>query len=231
MLDALRVTLPGSLVFTLRGLDAAFDLPQHGSGDLVRRLTNGDLNAPVVEEVDVPEQGFRVRPFRQRQVQPMRRHDIGAVRGEVGKRALGQLLVHARHRAVHAGVVKVVLVFPGDFRRRLQYGAVQRDARVARIRLYPPAPGKRLVHDGALILPKLPDGRQEAGAGVDVRDVEHAHGLVGVVGVDGVDGLAAPANPEVAAIPLLHGGAGHGVGALRGNQQRVFKGVFVERSD
>ena len=101
---------------------------------------------------------------------------------------------------------------------------------VARIRLYPPAPGKRLVHDGALILPKLPDRRQAAGAGFDVRDVEHAQGLVGIVVIDGVDGLAALANPKVVAIPLLHGGAGHGIRPLRGNQQRVFKGVFVKRS-
>ena len=193
-------------------------------------LRNGDLRAPAGKEVDVPKQCLRVRPFRQRQVQPMRRHDIGAVRGEVGKRALGQLLVHVRHRAVRAGVVKVVLVFPGNLRRRLHDGAVQREAGVARVRFDLPAAGQDILHHAPLILPQLPDGGQAVGAGVDVRDVEHAQGLVGIVGIDGVDGLAALANPKVVAIPLLHGGAGHGIRPLRGNQQRVLKGVFVKRS-
>ncbi|MBQ8963027.1 MAG: hypothetical protein IJ089_04415 [Clostridia bacterium] len=193
-------------------------------------LPNGDLRAPAVEEVDVAQHPFRVHTLRHGNVQTVRRDDVGTVAGEIGKGGFRHLLVHVRHRAVPAGVVKIVLVFPGDFRRRLHDGAVQREAGVARVRFYLPAAGQGILHHAPLILPQLPDLRQAVGAGVDVRDVEYAQSLVGIVGIDGVDGLAAPANPKVVAIPLLHGGACHGIGPLRGNQQRVFKGVFVKRS-
>ncbi len=219
-----------SRIAPLRRLDAALDLPQHGGGDLMGGLPDGDLRAPAGEEVDVAQHPLRVHALRHGNVQTVGRDDVGAVAGEIGERAFRHLLVHVRHRAVRAGVVKVVLVFPGNLRRRFHDGAVQREAGIARVRLDLPAAREGIFHHAPLVLAQLPDLRQAAGPGVDVRDVEHAQGLVGIVGVDGVNGLAALANPKVVAIPLLHGGAGHGIGPLRGNQQRVFKGVFVKRS-
>lgn len=195
----------------------------------MRRLADGHLRAPVSEEVYITEQRFSVNIFRKRQVQPIRRYDIGAVRGEVGKCAFSHLLIHVRHRAIHAGVVEVVLVFPGDLRCRLKDGAVECDAGVCGVWLYFPSGLQRVIHDLPLIFLKLPDGWQATLRRIDVRNIEHANGLVRIIGVDGMNRLAAPANPEVAAIPLLHGGAGHRVGPLRGYEQGVFKGILVER--
>lgn len=218
----------GILAIAFRRPDAPFDFPEHRRGDFMGRLPDGHLRSPVGEEVDVPQQPFGVGILRQWQVQSRRGDDIGAVRREGGEGALRRLLVHVGHGAVRAGVVEIVLVFPGDFGGGLHDGAVEGEAGVALIRFYGPTTGERLVHHVALV--QLPDRGQTAGLGVDVRDVEHADGPAGIVGVDGMDGLAAPANPEAAAVPLPHGGAGHGVRPLGGNQQGVFEGVFVEWS-
>ena len=156
------------LRFPLRQPDSALNLPEHSGGNLMGCLAYGHLRTPVVEEINVAQQCFGVYVIAHGQIQALTGDHVGTVRRERCKCVLGQLFVHVGHRAVHAGVMKVVLILSGNLRGGLHDGAVKREVGIGFIRLDLPAAGKRVFHDGALALLKMPNGRQAVPRRVDV---------------------------------------------------------------